>query len=129
MNAVSEAPPMKFKSFAVLRHQQELPSSSSSASADESNNSGAAAQISYRLVLPSAGGSKYAYIYNEDTIICCGGGAGDEEPDVFDLGSSSPGNEILGTGTGTGGSPLFFTAMYGLVSLVPNDAGAADQSR
>jgi hypothetical protein len=44
-----------------------------------------------------------------------------EEPDTFDLGYSSPGNEVLGSGCSDSGAPLFFTAMFGLVTLVPND--------
>ena len=125
LSARGECAPAKFASFSVLDHTRELPASTS-ASADEPESADSAAVTNYRLVLPA--GSRTGYVYSEDSILCApvaSSGEGSAAPvDVIDLNPSpggGGGNQILGAGTDciAAARPIFFTALYGLVNVIP----------
>ena len=125
-----ECAPAKFASFNVLDHTRELPPSTSAAleseSADSSSSAAIAAVTNYRFVLPV--GSRTAYVYSEDSIMCApvvfsGDGNAVAPVDVIDINPSTGGggNEILGAGSDCNAAarPIFFTALYGLVNVAP----------
>ena len=125
LSARGECAPAKFASFSVLDHTRELPSSTS-ASADEPESADSAAVTNYRLVLPT--GSRTAYVYSEDSILCAPVASSGERSaapvDAIDLNPSpggGGGNQILGAGTDciAAARPIFFTALYGLVNVIP----------
>ena len=124
----SECAPAKFASFNVLDHTRDLPPSSSAAdeseSPDSSSSAAVAAVTNYRLVLPA--GSRTAYVYSEESIMCAPVVSSTDvnaaPVDFIDLNpSTGGGNEILGAGSDCNAAarPIFFTALYGLVNVVP----------
>ena len=125
-----ECAPTKFASFNVLGHTRELPpstlASAEAESAESAESSAAIAAVTnYRLVLPC--GSRTAYVYSEDSIMCApvvsgDGNAAAAPVDIIDLNpSTGGGNEILGAGSDCNATmrPIFFTALYGLVNVIP----------
>ena len=60
VSTLSQAPPMKFASFHPLKHSISVPDDLPDATV----------QNSYKFILP---GSQYAYLYNQQGILCCSG--------------------------------------------------------
>ena len=112
MAVATDAPPVQFRSFCVLKHAA-VPFNETEVSSSQS-----APFQGMKMLLPASAGHQVAYLLRQSKVMAVHLASSGEEPDDIDLGVG--GNAVLGTGySGDNGQALLFSLIHGLVTLNP----------